>query len=250
MRRWGVVVTAFYSAALLGLVVPGVLAVSYPAGWIEPYRGAMHDWTFWLWVGILVGGQAILLFLSVDGAVRKLKPRRHLLLSITTIAAAFGLLTTAAIYSLLAGFFGDDLDPHNSFGAISNRLFGDIVVDPSSSAVPVFFYSFPGAFSLLLVFWLFWGVIFGLYANGAPIAVNRLVGWLMKGSVLELLIAVPCHVAVRRREDCSAPLLSGYGIATGLAVMLMSFGPSGLFLYKKRLEQYEKPLVEGRRGPV
>jgi hypothetical protein len=56
-----------------------------------------------------------------------------------------------------------------------------------------------------------------------------------------LLIVVPCHVVVRHRDDCSAPALTGFGIATGLAVMLLTFGPGVVFLYRKRLRRYERP---------
>jgi hypothetical protein len=45
-------------------------------------------------------------------------------------------------------------------------------------------------------------------------------------------------VWVRRRQDCSAPLATSFGITTGIAVMLLSFGPSVLLLYKKRMEKY------------
>jgi len=58
------------------------------------------------------------------------------------------------------------------------------------------------------------------------------------------LVAVPCHVIVRRRDDCSAPIATSFGIVTGIAVMLLSFGPSVLLLYKKRLDAY------GNRGSL
>jgi hypothetical protein len=49
---------------------------------------------------------------------------------------------------------------------------------------------------------------------------------------------VPSHVSVRRRDDCSAPIATSFGIATGIAVMLLSFGPSILLLYKQRMDAY------------
>jgi hypothetical protein len=48
-----------------------------------------------------------------------------------------------------------------------------------------------------------------------------------------MLVAIPCQLIVRRRHDCSAPAVTSFGIVTGVAIMLISFGPSVLFLYKK-----------------
>jgi hypothetical protein len=221
MRKWGLAVTAFYLLVVVVLVVPGVHTIMLERNGRDLfgfYADLSREWMAWLWIGILGGGQAMLLFLSVDSSHRKLKPRQHVLLSGAVAAILIALLTQAAAYSLLGGLFGD-----------SGPMWKSLLEGPGRVIV------------LLLALWLVWGVLFFLYAKGAPIATTRLLDWLMKGSVLELLIAVPCHVIARRRGDCSAPLLSGYGIATGLAIMLLSFGPSVLFLYKKRFDRYTKP---------
>ena len=64
---------------------------------------------------------------------------------------------------------------------------------------------------------------------------RRLTKWLLRGSILELLVAVPCHVIVRQRNDCCAPFITFWGIATGMTVMLMSFGPGVFFLFAARI---------------
>ena len=76
--------------------------------------------------------------------------------------------------------------------------------------------------------------------------VSRAINWLLRGSVLELLIAVPVHVIVRRRGECSAPVATSFGITTGIAVMLLAFGPSVLILYRRRLEQYSRKASRGK----
>jgi len=41
-------------------------------------------------------------------------------------------------------------------------------------------------------------------------------------------------VLARHRQDCCAPLATSLGIAAGLTVMLISFGPGVLFLFADR----------------
>jgi len=79
--------------------------------------------------------------------------------------------------------------------------------------------------------------VLSLYVRGVSERLTRVISWLIKGSVLELLIAVPSHIAARQRNDCCAEPVTAVGIATGIAVMLAAFGPAVLMLYKQRLEQ-------------
>ncbi len=230
MRRWGIVITVFYLCVLVAVLVLSSVylygggASEVLLGLFDPETFIGGAWIAWLVIAIFVGAQALLLFLSVDTSHKRLKSRQHVLLSVATIAFAVGLLTTALTWSVVAAIMADDFPDE----------FWQLVVSP-------------------LVFWAIWGVTFYLYREGVSMRLDRTVSWLLNGSVLQLLIAVPCHIIVRQRGDCSAPLLTGYGIATGVAIMLMAFGPSVLFLYQKRLGEYERePTAEPfiHRHPV
>ncbi|HEY4951841.1 MAG TPA: hypothetical protein VII71_00470, partial [Verrucomicrobiae bacterium] len=74
--------------------------------------------------------------------------------------------------------------------------------------------------------------------SGSPDAVvKRATRWLLRGSILELIIAVPSHVIVRRRDDCCAPAGTFWGIVTGISVMLLCFGPGVFFLFVERFQK-------------
>lgn len=207
MRKWGAVITLFYALVILLLVVPGAVflaQVNLP----EAYKVSI----VWIPVGIVICGQALLLFLSVDTSFRRLKPRAHILLSLLVTGMLWALLAGAGIFCLEIGIHG------RSFSGFSNRqsLIG------------------------LVVLWTTWSIIFFLCSRSPSGTISRATSWLMKGSVLELLIAVPAHVAARRRHDCSAPVFTSFGIATGISIMLLCFGPSVLLLYKKRMNDYSR----------
>jgi hypothetical protein len=214
MRKWGIAVTLLYALILLGLIVPGTIflvAKDFPEALAEAYRTAF----FWMLAGAVLASQALLLFLSVDTSRKRLKPRTHVLVSCAVAGLLTALLTSAIVWSLGFAIRGDD--------------FWDAL--------------FKGEGTILLFWaglWALWGVVFYRYLRNSTAVVGRIVGWLLKGSVLDLLVAVPCHVLVRRRGDCSAPAVTGFGIATGIAIMLLAFGPSVLFLYKKRLDGYAR----------
>jgi hypothetical protein len=221
MRRWGVLISVFYALILVGVLVPmGPMLVGkdlqdlpkLPHAVIDLYK----EWTLWIPIGAVLSGQVLLLFLSVDTSWRRLKPRTHIFVSCAVAGALVALLTFALVFSLKAGIQGDKFDHIGERTITTAQALG---------------------FAGLL--WLCWGFVFFVYLRNSSEAVTRIVSWLLRGSVLELLVAVPCHVIVRRRDDCSAPGVTSFGIVTGIAVMLLSFGPSVLLLYKKRLEGYE-----------
>lgn len=220
MRKWGVLISIFYALIVVGVLVPvGVILVGkdlqdlpkLPQALIDLYKA----WGLWIPVGAVLSGQVLLLFLSVDTSWRRLKPRRHIFVSCAVAGMLVALLTSALVFCLKAGIQGDKFDH------IGERTITDAQV-----------LGFAG------FLWLCWGIVFFVYLRNSSDVVTRIVSWLLRGSVLELLVAVPCHVIVRRRDDCSAPGVTSFGIVTGIAVMLLSFGPSVLLLYKKRLEGY------------
>src|SRR5262249_31398489 len=86
--------------------------------------------------------------------------------------------------------------------------------------------------------WIVWSFVFYSQTRNTENPSSRSLSWLLKGSILEFLIAVPCHVIVRRRDECCAPIATSLGMCTGLAIMLLAFGPSVLLLYKQRLSSY------------
>ena len=83
-------------------------------------------------------------------------------------------------------------------------------------------------------------------------SLKRATRWLLRGSILELLVAVPSHVIVRRRDDCCAPAGTFWGIATGISVMLLCFGPGVFFLFVERCRRLKpNPAMKDKTsGPV
>jgi len=223
MRKWGIVISVFYAFVVLVILFPlmgpwlaggSPVAGGFLKELIDFYKGNSIV-VFGTPIAILLLGQVLLLFLSVDTSFRKLKPRAHVAVTSAVVAMLFTLLAFLAIWSIDGAARGDN--------------FGNGYTDTVGKFVAV-----------CVGLWLLWGVVFYLYTRNSTQVVTHAVSWLLKGSVLELLIAVPCHVIVRRRHDCSAPVVTSFGIVTGIAVMLLSFGPSVLLLYKKRLDGYRE----------
>ena len=257
LKRWaGLMVLVYF---LLLVILIGPLAILAWAKWSgEPPPGLKFDlklsdvldvykeWGFWAWMAVLTGAQALMLLVPLDLSQRRLTPRVSLLVPIGTTAFLVANLFFAGVLCLTIALFSDKvLDLISALGSllvknpVSTKLIANSGITGSGTGDTFTFLI--GFFQLLGVFWLSWGFIFYMASRGDEPAslVRRSTRWLLRGSILELLVAVPSHVVVRNRGDCCAPFGTFWGIVTGLAVMLIAFGPGVLFLFAARVARLQ-----------
>jgi hypothetical protein len=100
---------------------------------------------------------------------------------------------------------------------------------------------------ILLVLWLLWaGLFYVYYRDGDFLAKTEvIVRALIRGSGLELLIAIPTHAFVYRRgpDECFCARGSYTGIVLGTAVLLWAFGP-GIMLLFLRERRRREPILQ------
>ena len=219
MKRWAWLVVGLYFAMLAVLTLPMIWAGFCPKMQMAEAFDVFASPFYWIWLAVMLAGQLLLLLVPVLVAEKRLKSRRPLLVPVITAALLFALLFVAAGLALWCGIWGDK-DP----------AFLDSVSLPQGLVL----------FDLIgftVALWLAWALVFWRFAKTAatPEALlPRLTRWLLAGSILEFLVAVPCHIATRQRNDCCAPMGSFLGLAFGVSVMLMAFGPGVFFLFVAR----------------
>ena len=225
MKKWAVVTIGLYAATLLVLAVPVVVVafepeevvriVPFKLGDLEVEEGIkrvrsqiFHFVPFWIFFAVMVISQALLLFTRVRADSGITMKRGHLWVPVVTAGTLMVLLFAGLIAAVLAAIYRDDWLPSNVWTPLG----------------------------LLALAWVFWLFLFRMLARTRDPRhfLDRTTRILFAGSAAELLVAVSCHIIVRRRGDCSAPFGTFFGIAAGLAVMLLSFGPGVLYLFSAR----------------
>ena len=228
-----------YALALLLLTVP-VILIAFGKWGIHNDSQTFKEtvqvfaaWQYWLWLGVLMTGQALLLLLPINIAEKRLPARRPLKTPIIVAAFFLANLLVAGITSILCAAFKEG-------GFLPFAFLSGNVDNPSTLDCVV------GVIIPLFAFWLIWAAIFRRYAKSdEPDALlKRVTRWLLRGSILELLIAVPSHIIVRRRDVCCAPLGTFWGITTGISVMLLCFGPGVFFLFVERFGRLRPKLPD------
>lgn len=209
MKRWAFVVLGLYLLILVVLTVPVPLLAFAPKAEVQNVVEAYGYLPYWLWVGVMVLGQAALLVVPVRVANRRPVARRSLLWPIVTIGMMMGGLATGAMYS----------------------LYEFAMRDKESSG----WIWWAGIVSGVMI-WAVWAVLFyrtSRAANPSDV-ISRQCRLMLRGSILELLIAVPTHIVARSRDYCCAGFMTFIGLSLGISVMLFSFGPAVFFLYVDR----------------
>jgi hypothetical protein len=247
MKRWAVFNVLLYALALLILTAP-VLLIAF-GGWGK--NGVMGwpdvskiylNWGYWLWLAMLVTGQMLLLLLPINIAERRLPARRALKIPIIVTAFFLANLCLAGIFSILCAIFLD-----GAFNLLDLLSLSAIFKVQSASVSN--WGDMCGMILTLVSFWVIWAVVFRSFSklDAQDTLLKRATRWLLRGSILELLVAVPSHVIVRRRDDCCAPAGTFWGIATGLSVMLLCFGPGVFFLFVERCRKLKPKSVERQK---
>ena len=213
MTKWAFVTVLLYICLVAIVFIPLVTCVVfYNESSASEILELYTYWQFWLLCGIITVTQALMLLFPVRTAAEAPKPQRLIWVPLITAALLFSILVLGVLWSILATIWGDD--------GLETMLYW-----PS--------------LAFIAVSWLIWSILFyRFYHNTEPKALTqRLTTWLFRGSILELLVAVPSHIIVRRRGDCSAPAFTWIGIAAGLVVIAIAFGPGLFFLFCKRFDR-------------
>lgn len=212
MKNWALLIAGLYLALFVILTVPaGLLAFAPTLG----IRDAAHVYLarpYWIWLAIVMICQISLLAVPVRVASLRPVSRGPVWRTILAGGLMAGGLAFGAFLSIYE-FIYRDKDRH----AASNWYVWT-------------------AIGLGLITWTIWAMIFARMSREREPAdfVSRHCRWLFRGSVLELLVAVPTHIVARCRDYCCAGVLTFIGLTMGFSVMLIAFGPALYFLFADR----------------
>ncbi len=226
MKLWSVpVIAAFVLVIFLSLLPLGMMSFGPERGARAANAMSRNAW-FIGWVVTMAICQGVLL-IRVAPSENRPRARRKLLPAIIATSLCLSLLLTMVLLMLPLGIKGD-------------RTL-NVAFDVSRSVYP-----FKSELLLPLTLvgfviaqWVVWTVLLQKYADPANPGhfMARLTRWLVAGSVAELVVAVPCHVLARKRDDCCAPLVTFWGIVTGISILLLCLGPAVMYLVQDRLRK-------------
>jgi hypothetical protein len=219
--HWAVAVAFLYILIFIAITCPVIVLPWYPNAKISDVAGIYLTWPYWVVVAVMLVCQLALLVLPVRVNTRRPFTRRPLIIPVIVSGLMMGLLVVAMVFTFL-------------------ELRWHLRRDPLSEGVQLFL-----VFVLPFVMWAGWAAFFFFLSRRQSIAGSMATqsSTLLTGSILELLIAIPTHIAARNRSECCAGIMSFFGLTLGISVMLFAFGPAVFFLYLARWRR-----LQARRG--
>lgn len=219
MTKWAFITVLLYISLVILLFIPAVIwaetVIVGQSSSISDLFGIYFNWQLWLVYGVMVLIQVLLLIFPVSQHKGRPRPQRAIWVSIVTSAFLFTVLSVGFVVSIGASIWGDDVGNH-----------------PVVTILIL----------LLIVFsWAIWAIVFYRFGNitDHDSFMEKITGWLIKGSIVELLVAIPCHIIVRHKNECCAHIFTFFGIASGLVIMAFAFGPGIFFLFIKRFRRLQ-----------
>jgi hypothetical protein len=214
MKRWALLVVVLYAVALCVLAWPLLVA----AFGTEAAFNAVMDIRFWTWVWIVAASfallQAAMLVVPVRIAAQRPVTKRWIFWPI--LATVLAILLLAGVMLTSVWMVMDETKAQGEWWWVLIAI---------------------GAF------WLVWTFIFGFYSGIASpqTFMSRLAKMLVASSIIELLVAIPAHVIARVRSTCCAQWGTFAGLALGLAIAVLAFGPAVFMLIVRRYASLKPP---------
>jgi hypothetical protein len=206
-----------YGLIILSLTLPVTIVAFYPVSESlgqqvgEVAMGYLTQWYYWIWLVVVLLSQTALLVVPVRIVEKRPVTKKTILLPIIAVALMMGLLACGLAL------------------AINETILQDALYSPMWWV----------SYGILALTWILWISIFWRWSKNLEPRnfIEKQCRYLFRGSILELLIAVPTHIIARYRDYCCAGFATFVGIAFGLSVMLFSFGPGIFFLYAERYKR-------------
>jgi hypothetical protein len=223
MKRWALVVVLLYGLVLIALTMPVCMAAFAPEFDLWTTAGVFALWPYWVWLGVMLLCQAGLLLVPVGVASRRPVSRRSLLAPVCVTGLLIGALVTGAALAVLE--------------TVLNRN------TPRKGSLEAELYHVVIAIAIGIGIWVFWTIVFYRLSREKDPAgvVTRMCRYLLGGSIMELLVAIPTHIVARSKDYCCAGVMTFVGIVFGISVMLFSFGPGVFYLYVDRWRRLTAP---------
>lgn len=230
MQRWSIPVIVCFLLLLAVSVFPlAYIAEGSSARWWNTAMAFFRQGWF-LGFAIVLTLCQIALLIRVKPHPERPRARRRVWPAIIAGSFCFAAIGFSLIFAVSFAIYGDDeYQPFFYFIDEIDRLVPGNFEGPITVGSMIAFF---------LMQWIVWSLVLRRLANKSAASdrpLDHFVRWLIVGSVAELLIAIPCHIIVRKRDDCCAPIFTFWGIATGWAILLMCLGPAVLFLIQYRL---------------